>query len=151
PSLAALRDVERAGGRAAEVVRQILAFSRQQGIVRHVVRLEEILRETLGLLRATWPAMIRIDLRVADDLPSVCADAAQLQQLVLNLATNARDAMGESGRLAVEVEAVMVDAAFAAYMPDLSAGSHLRLTMSDTGAGIAPELVGRIFEPFFTT
>lgn len=141
-----------AGRRARDLVKQILAFSRQSVAVRASLHLPMVLKEILKLMRATLPTTIEIQTRIAPDAGTVLANATEIHQVVLNLASNAEYAMRQTGGvLAIELVAEEVDAAFAQAHPPLQPGPHVRLTVGDTGCGIAPEMQKRIFEPFFTT
>ncbi len=144
--------VLQAGRRAADLVRQILAFSRRQERRADTVQLRLLVAEALKLLRASIPATIEFDVRLAADAAPVRADPTQIHQVVLNLCANAEHAMrGRTGRLSVRLENFAVDEAFAAANPRLRPGPHVRLSVGDTGCGIPPDIQARIFEPFFTT
>jgi two-component system, cell cycle sensor histidine kinase and response regulator CckA len=152
-----LREIERAGARASDLVRQILTFSRRQDARRDVVPLQTVVAEALSLLRATLPAQIEIVTGFDADTPPVAADGTQIHQIVINLGTNAAYAMRErGGTLAVKLCAVTVGTDFATKQagqvviaPD--PGDYACLTVRDTGSGMTAELLTRIFEPFFTT
>lgn len=139
--------------RAAALVRQILAFSRQQEHERLTVQLRHIVAEPIKLLRATIPAMIEFDVTLSNDLPTVQADPTQVHQVVMNLCTNAAHAMrNRPGRLGVKLEKFLMDA----RQPEvvgarLKPGLYVRLTVSDSGCGMDRSTLERIFEPFFTT
>jgi len=144
--------VIKAAHRARDLVRQILAFSRQAAPERKPVRLAALINETLSLLRAGLPATIEIrrDLRAGND--SVLADPSQLHQVLMNLCTNAGHAMRErGGTITVLLDTVEADPTTIGTLPSLPASPCLRLSVSDTGHGIPPEILERIFEPFFTT
>jgi PAS domain S-box-containing protein len=146
-----LAEIAKAGARAKDLVSQILTFSRRQDHSRKAMSLGPAIDEALKLLRAAIPASIEIDVEVDPDLPPVLADATQIHQVVMNLATNAAAAMaGGPGRLRVRCTSVDLDGALAADA-GLSAGRFVRLVIEDTGCGMAPEVVERIFDPFFTT
>jgi PAS domain S-box-containing protein len=152
PAAEALDQILVASRRAAEIVRQILAFARQESRDRCRVDLEPIVAESVRLLRATLPAGVTIVASLGTGLPAVLADETQIQQVIVNLATNAWHAMeGRSARLTVGLDAVMVDAALVALNADLHPGDYLRLRVADTGTGMDASLLERIFEPFFTT
>jgi PAS domain S-box-containing protein len=147
-----LEGVLQAGKRAKDLAQQILTFSRKQEQEIQPVQLDLIIKETLKLLRATVPSTIEI--RFSLDLESgvILADPTQIHQVVMNLCTNAYQAMREQGGLLeVSLEAVEVDAGLAKTQPDLHAGSYLRLSVRDNGPGIEPGVLKRIFEPYFTT
>jgi PAS domain S-box-containing protein len=138
--------------RAADLVRQILTFSRQQPLERRVVELGPLVKETFSLLRATIPATIEFDLSLAPDAPAVLADGTQVHQILMNLGTNAWHAMKDRpGRLGITLERVLVDHALAARQPKLRRGVYARLSVRDTGTGMDPVTMRRIFDPFFTT
>ena len=153
-----LDEIRRAGLRGRDLVKQILAFSRRQPTERKRVDLAEIVEDAARLLRFTLPARIALEVHCAPGLPATLADATQIEQVVLNLATNAMQAMrGSSGTLRITLDAVELDANFCAPRPALRPllarhpGRTLRLTVSDNGPGMAAEVLERIFEPFFTT
>ncbi|MFN8545102.1 MAG: CHASE domain-containing protein [Candidatus Binatia bacterium] len=147
-----LANVLDAGQRAKGLVEQIVGFSRQQDSVRRPLALEPVVRHAIKFVRAVLPASIDIRVDVERDLPLVLADATQIHQLLMNLATNAAHAMTEQGgRLDVELRRVDVGEALAAAHPDLSVASYVRLAVRDCGPGIDPAVLDRIFEPFFTT
>ena len=143
PARPMLDQIVRASQRAEALVRQILAFSRRRDEQRDVVALGPIVKEAVGILRSTLPAMIEIRTRVDDGLPLVQADAVQLHQVLMNLGSNAAHAMQEGGGvLTIEVTR---DVTPGAIRPGLC------LTVSDTGSGMDTATLDRVFEPFFTT
>jgi signal transduction histidine kinase len=138
--------------RAKALVQQILAFSRHTPVTRTSVSLAAVVRETLPFLRALLPSTIAMEDHLTAEATPVLADATQMQQILLNLGTNARDAMGDMrGRLAIHLEVVEMEATFAALHPALHPGPYVRLAMRDSGSGIPPATLARLFEPFFTT
>jgi PAS domain S-box-containing protein len=146
-----LENVQRGANRAVDLVRQILAFSRQTPGEKRPVNLRLILKEALRLIRATLPATIAIH-EDADIETWVFADPGQLHQIVMNLCTNARLAMHEhGGELKLGIRERQLDARFADAHPDTPPGRYASLTVADTGCGIPPEHIEHIFEPFFTT
>ena len=147
-----LTAVLRASSRAADLVRQILTFCRQERVDRRPIQLEPVVRECLELLRATLPSIIPFDTLLAADTPVVLADATQVHQIIMNLGTNAWHAMQDRpGRLEVRLERCVVDAVHAATAPHLHPGVYACLSVSDTGSGMDQATLRRIFEPFFTT
>jgi len=141
-----------AGGRAKRLVQQILAFSRQGEQKRQPVQLSFIVQETLTLLRASLPSSIDLRQSLSKDTGVVMADPTQLQQVLMNLCTNAEHAMRpKGGWLEVCLDAVLVDATMAAAIADLLPGPYARLTVRDSGRGMTPDVLERIFDPFFTT
>src|SRR5262245_27552371 len=146
---AALEEIKRAGARAAVLTRQLLALSRRQVLAPVVLDLNQLLAGMEELLRRAMGADVEVALQPAAGLWPVKADAAQLEQVVLNLALNARDAMPHGGRLTLETRNV---AAGAAGRPEsLPPGDHVALAVGDTGTGMDAATRARLFEPFFTT
>jgi two-component system, cell cycle sensor histidine kinase and response regulator CckA len=143
--------ISQAGLRAAELTRQLLGFARHGALRTAPVDVHAIAREVSRLLARTVDKRIRIVERLAAAQSTVVADAGQLQQALLNLAVNARDAMPDGGELALESAVVELDARWCERHPATSPGPHLAITVADTGQGIAPEIAQRMFEPFFTT
>jgi len=144
--------VLQAGHRATALVRQILAFSRQEKLERTPLELRPIVAESLELLRATIPATTEFITAYAADVPTVLADANQIHQILMNLGTNAWHAVRENkGWIEVRLERCLVDSALAASHPRLRPGLYARLSVSDTGCGMDAATLRRIFEPFFTT
>ncbi len=146
------REILKAGERARDLVRQILAFSRHREQDRQPLHLDETLNEALRLLRATLPSSISINTKIDSGTASVLADSTQVHQIVTNLVTNAWHAIGEkTGEITVQLSSFPVDDDFSHAHPDLRPGRYVRLSISDNGRGIPTETIGRIFEPFFTT
>lgn len=147
-----LQEVRRAGLRAKTLVQQILTFSRRTEHVRVPVSLPSLLEETLAFLRPSLPETITIRRHLDSPVGLVLADPTQLQQMLLNLCTNAVQAMRQSGgTLDLRLETVQIDAVAGMRLPSLTPGPYVRLTVTDSGHGIGPEIIDRIFEPFFTT
>jgi two-component system, cell cycle sensor histidine kinase and response regulator CckA len=147
-----LHELKAAGDRAKDLIRQILTFSRRQPQQRKPVKLDALVEETARLLRSTLSAKLRIEVAIAPDTPVVLADASQIHQVLLNLGTNAAHAVGKQpGELGVRLETVDVDAELARVVPELQARRYARITVRDSGHGMAPATLKRIFEPFFTT
>jgi len=147
-----LEEVLAAGKRARDLVQQILAFSRKRPLERQPVRLDLLMSDVLRMIRASLPSTIAIQLHLEPIANTVLADPTQLQQVLMNLCTNAEHAMRETGGvLEVRLDAVEVTADFAAAHASLTSGPHVRLMIRDTGHGMPPAVMERIFEPFFTT
>lgn len=147
-----LEQIDRASVRAAALVQQILTFSRNREQERVVIDLRPTLREAAKMLRSTLPPSVEIRTQFAPTCPCVLADAGQIQQVILNLATNSAHAMKEKGGvLDISLSAIEVDEDLSARNPDLKPGPYVRLTVSDNGHGMDACTLERIFEPFFTT
>ncbi|MGV1100601.1 ATP-binding protein [Thiovibrio sp. JS02] len=146
-----LQEILKASGRAAGLVKQILAFSRKMTPEKNPLSLQTITKETLKFLQGTLPATIAIQQDIATGCRPVLADATQIHQVIMNLCTNAYHAMQEEGgTLSVSLREMRLDADLAARL-ELSPGPHALLRIADTGHGIAPGNLKRIFEPYFTT
>ncbi|MCD6298757.1 MAG: PAS domain S-box protein [Deltaproteobacteria bacterium] len=147
-----LEEIRIASMRAKDVVRQILAFSRQSPQEMKPVRISRIIKESLELLRSSIPTTIEIHQNISSESDTVRADPTQINQVLINLCTNAVHAMGErGGRLEVSLKNIELDECSAIHHNDLSLGKYVRLTVSDTGHGIEPKILERIFDPYFTT
>ncbi len=152
PVAECLDQILAASRRATHLVQQILTFARQDRSQRHRVNPVPIVEESVRLLRATLPAGVHLTLIKGERLPAVVADETQMQQVLVNLCTNAWHAFeGGPGRISVELTAVAVEAEAAARSPDLQPGPYLRIRVEDTGKGMDAGTLERIFEPFFTT
>jgi PAS domain S-box-containing protein len=147
-------DVEtilRAADRAASLTRQLLAFSRKQQLCLRPIDLNATVTSTSAMLRRVIGEDITLHTVLASDLPAVTADVTQLEQVLMNLAVNARDAMPGGGVLTIETASVYLDDSYAATHVGVKAGHYARLAVSDTGTGMDTATVARVFEPFFTT
>ena len=152
PALQSLEQIDRASRRARALVQQILAFSRRQMQVLVVQPLQPVLEETLALLRSGLPAMTELHADLATEPLYVNADATQIQQVLMNLGTNAWHALGgSSGRIEVGLAECVLDAAAGQALGGQPAGRYAHLWVSDTGTGMDDATRSRIFEPFFTT
>jgi two-component system cell cycle sensor histidine kinase/response regulator CckA len=151
PAQVSLDEIGKAGRRARDLVRQILTFSRNEPTQRAPVSLSEVVHETEKLLRVTLPPTIQLKLDLAAQLPPVMADATQVEQALLNLCTNAIQAIGEArGTVTVRLDMAHPDQRTCNRL-GLSPGAYEAVTVSDTGSGIDKATLQRIFEPFFTT
>ncbi len=144
-------EINFAAMRARDLTSRLLALSHRQILQPAVLDLNALVRQCERLLRPIIGEDVRVVLRLDPKIGSVKADPAQLEQVILNLALNARDAMPRGGTLSLETGNIQVDAALARQHPGLIPGSYVRLSVTDTGHGISPEVMPRIFEPFFTT
>jgi PAS domain S-box-containing protein len=146
-----LKQVLKAGGRAKDLVQQILTYSRQREREMQPVKINLIVNEALKLLRASLPSTIRINNNIASNL-AIMSDPTNIHQVIMNLCTNASHAMQENGGLLeVSLTDMDIDAEFAKHHPGLKPGKFVRLTVSDTGHGMPPEVIERIYDPFFST
>ncbi len=147
-----LAQVLKSTGRAADLVRQILTFSRHEPQARRPIQLQKIVEESMILLRASIPSTIAFETTIAEGIPAVLANANQIHQVLMNLGINAWHSMREGmGRLQVTLERFEVSAEYAATNPRLRPGQYVRLSVSDSGCGMSPATLRRIFDPFFTT
>ncbi len=146
-----LETILQASLRGAQLIRQLLAFSRRQPLKSEYVDINELASNATRLLAQILGESITIDLRLEADLKPVFADAAQLETSLINLAINARDAMPTGGRLTIETGQMHFDPAFTDLPRDLAAGDYAVVKVSDTGIGMSPEVLAHIFDPFFTT
>jgi PAS domain S-box-containing protein len=137
--------------RATELVRQILTFTSGVRSERQSVEIHSLFGEVANFVRQAFPKAIQLHVSVEDKLPPILGDQTQMEQVVLNLCVNARDAMREGGHLRLEAVSFEVDEAFASRQPLAKPGRYVRLSVSDTGAGIPRQIRKKIFEPFFTT
>ncbi len=137
--------------RGADLTRRLLTFARKQALEARVVDVNQQIGQIDALLRHTLGSDIRMDFQLAADLWPALVDPAQLENALLNLCLNARDAMPQGGWLTVETSKASVDEASADPERALAAGDYVQLAVSDTGTGIPPEHLARVFEPFFTT
>jgi PAS domain S-box-containing protein len=144
-------EIEKAALRAADLTRQLLLFSRRQALQQRDLDLNEVVRNISKMLQRILGEHIRIQISFAPGELCVHADPGMMDQVLLNLAVNSRDAMPKGGQLTIETAAVDLDEVDAAQYPAARPGSFACLTVTDTGCGIAPEILPRIFEPFFTT
>ncbi len=151
PSFADIMQVKQNANRAANLVRQLLAFSRQQTLRPRVLNLTDVLAELSHLLRRLLGETVQLEVVHGRDLHPVKVDQGQFEQVVINLAVNARDAMRTGGRLSIKTANLRVERARSRGAELVPAGDYVEIGVADTGTGIAPEHLGRIFEPFFST
>jgi signal transduction histidine kinase/ActR/RegA family two-component response regulator len=141
----------RGAQRAANLVSRLLAFSRQQPLSPQRINANQLLRDMEDVLRRTIPENIRIEFIQSGGLWSIHADPHGLENAIVNLAVNARDAMPDGGKLTIETANAYLDDAYSAAHADVPAGQYVMIAVTDTGEGMAPDILGRAFEPFFTT
>ena len=141
----------RATGRGADLTRKLLAFSRRQTLQPRAIDVHQLLSSLADILRRTLGAHIDVCASVDEGVPPVRADPGMLDIALLNLAVNSRDAMPDGGRLVLSAALVEIGAGPAAREDDLAPGRYVRITVADTGTGMAPEVKAHAFEPFFTT
>jgi signal transduction histidine kinase/ActR/RegA family two-component response regulator len=147
-----LEEILKAAHRATELVKQILTFSRQSGQERKPVKVQYILKEALNLLRASIPTSIEIIHNIDDDCNPVMGDATQIHQVIMNLCTNAYQAMQDKGgKLEVILNEVDIGYEETIEKIGMQPGKHLQLTVKDEGCGMDAAVLGRIFEPYYTT
>jgi GAF domain-containing protein/response regulator RpfG family c-di-GMP phosphodiesterase len=146
-----LQRIQEAGRRAADLTRQLLAFSRREIVEPQVLDLNQVLDELNKMLRRLIGEDIELTTRLTDELWPVQIDPTQIEQVVLNLAVNARDAIPGGGKLTIETGNVVLDAAYAAHHLEVEPGEYVILAVSDNGVGMSEEVKAHLFEPFFTT
>ncbi len=146
-----LREIRRAGERAANLTRQLLAFGRKQVLTIKTIDLNRVIAEFGGMLSRLIRESIAVSTHLATDLGPVKADPFQIEQILLNLCINARDAMPDGGRLTIETANVSLDEEYAKTHTEVRPGPYVMLAVSDTGSGMDAETVGKIFDPFYTT
>jgi signal transduction histidine kinase/ActR/RegA family two-component response regulator len=151
PEIKPLESICAATDRACKLVRQLLTLSRKQLPDLHPMNVRDTLAAVSEMLPGVLTPMIDLEVSESAGLPDMCADARMLENLLMNLVANARDAMPGGGRLRVSADAVEIDADAARANPEMRQGRFVRLSVADTGCGIPPEFLPRIFEPFFTT
>ncbi|HKW51117.1 MAG TPA: ATP-binding protein, partial [Candidatus Eisenbacteria bacterium] len=151
PSRPAIEEIHKGGERAASLTRQLLAFSRRAATQPRIVDLNAAIRNLDAMVRRLVDERIRFELRLSETVRRVRVDPTQLEQVIVNLVVNARDAMAEGGVISIVTDRLELGAALAQSSFGLDPGPYVRLRVRDTGGGIAPEVMQHIFEPFFTT
>lgn len=151
PCIADIDGIENAAEQAAALTRQLLGFSRRSVIKLEPVALGLVMTQLEPMLRRLIRESITLDVKCGEDLPIIRADSGQVEQVIINLVVNARDAMPSGGRLEVSVKNAEVDVPLAQASLNLKPGPHVLLTVRDSGVGMSPEVRERMFEPFYTT
>ena len=151
PMRAEIEEIERAGYRAADLTRQLLAFSRKQILTPQVLSLNKVVLSVEKMLRRLIGEDVELNLFLKPNVALCKVDAGQIEQIILNLAVNSRDAMPQGGQLTIETGNCDLDEAYVAQHPEATVGPHVMLSLSDTGIGMDRATQSRIFEPFFTT
>lgn len=146
-----LTTIDKQAKHATDLIQQILDFSRRAVLERQPMTLVPFLKEQVKLLERTLPESIKIALDYGPDEYTVNADPTRMQQMIMNLAVNARDAMPGGGQLRLGLELIRIKDSKRAPLPEMKVGEWVRVTVADTGTGIPPDVLPRIFEPFFTT
>jgi PAS domain S-box-containing protein len=146
-----LEEIRHAGERAAALTRQLLAFSRRQMLQPQIVDINAIVRQLEKLMRRLLSADVELVTALASSLPTVKVDPVSIEQVLMNLAVNARDAMPHGGRLTIETAAVDLDETYTVNHAGVVPGRYVMISVSDTGEGMDETTRSRIFEPFFTT
>jgi len=148
---ASLQTISAAAERAGKLVRQLLMFSRKQVVQMRPITIQEALSAVSEMLPRVLGENIVLSVSAPSRVPCIMADAGMMEQMLMNLAVNARDAMPNGGRLTISAELVELSPSLARQNQDARPGQFVRLSVADTGCGIAPEIMPRIFDPFFTT
>ena len=146
-----LQQVDGAAQRAANLTRQLLTFSRKQVMQLENLELNEVIGQITKMLNRVLREDIALQIEPGENVPAIHADRAMMEQVILNLAVNARDAMPSGGKLIIHTAPVQFTEDDARQNPKIRAGHFAQITVSDTGCGIAPDVMPRLFEPFFTT
>ena len=146
-----LDTIQTSARRGADLVTQVLSFARGVEGQRAPIDVPDLLADIRAIVRDTFPKDIRLEIRAPEGLEPILGDRTQIQQVLLNLAVNARDAMPEGGELTIAASTVILDEQYAAATPGTTPGRYLLIEVEDSGHGMAPEVRERVFEPFFTT
>ncbi len=150
-SVRSIKQISAASERAASFIRQLLTFSRKQIFRSKILDLNAVLQNLKGMLPRLIGEDITLETHCQPDLPCIQADTGMVEQIVMNLAANSRDAMPKGGKLLITTSVAEIDAAYVRQHPEARVGWFVCLTVSDTGCGMDPQVLRRVFEPFFTT
>jgi two-component system, cell cycle sensor histidine kinase and response regulator CckA len=151
PSFQDIMQIKQNANRAASLVRQLLAFSRKQTLRPQVIELSETLPDLTMLLRRLIGEKVTLDIPLMRDLWQIRADVGQFEQAIINLAVNARDAMPTGGKLTIRTSNVSTEQSVRLQRKGMPAGEYVQIEVTDTGTGIAPDVIDKIFDPFYTT
>jgi len=151
PRRSDIQQIYNAGEGAARLTRQLLSFSRKQIIEPKALDVNEVISNARGLLGRIVGENVNVAVNLGGELPAIFADSGQVEQVLVNLAMNASDAMPNGGTLTIETANVDLDEHYCALHPSVQPGTYVALTLSDTGAGMSADVQARLFEPFFTT
>ena len=151
PLHANIREILDAALRSATLTRQLLAFARKQTLEMQPLNLNNVIIAFMKMIRRTLRENVKVDTRLAPDLYAILGDIGQIEQVIMNLAVNAHDAMPDGGALSIETANVTIDEAYALTRQDVVPGPYVKMTVSDTGLGMSRGVLEKIFEPFFTT
>jgi signal transduction histidine kinase/ActR/RegA family two-component response regulator len=143
--------IERSASRAADLTSKLLAFTRGDMVNFKPLNINKLIRETMEIIQHTIDKSISVETKLDESLPTIAGDAGQIQQVVMNLCVNARDAMSGGGKLVIADEKVLIADADPQRPADVKAGMYLKISVSDSGTGIGKDMLARIFDPFFTT
>lgn len=146
-----IEEIKRAAERASELTGQLLAFARKGVTSPRSIALNQLMTHWERFLRRVLGEHIELSMRIEPELWPIDMDPTQMEQVILNLAVNGRDAMGHGGTLSIQAANVLLDDSFGAALGEITAGPHVVLTVKDTGLGVSPDILPHIFEPFFTT
>jgi CheY-like chemotaxis protein len=146
-----IEEIKRAGDRASGLTRQLLAFSRKQVLEPQVLDPNQTLSNMVKMLRVLIGEDVELITSFSDEIGRVLADPGQVEQVLMNLAVNARDAMPGGGKLIIETQPCYLDEAYAATHSEVTPGPFVRIAVTDSGCGMTKEILAQIFEPFFTT
>lgn len=151
PDYKYLIEIDRATNRASDIVRRLLSFSRKMEVRLEAVDMNRVVESTLGILQHVAPKMVCISTSLAPALKPIQADPGQMEQVIMNLVSNAIDAMGERGQLSIETRGVSLSSKYARRYLEIDPGEYIVVTVTDSGSGMDESIRQRIFEPFFTT
>lgn len=146
-----LEMIQKSAQRGSDMVKQVLAFARGVEGERVPVDVAQVIREVERMTEETFPSTIRVEAEIMDDLWAVKGDATQLQQVLMNLCVNARDAMPDGGLLRIDAQNFFIDENLSRMNLEARPGAHLKISVSDSGTGIPQDVLDKVFEPFFTT